>query len=223
MKKTSVLPRWCFRGSVGRGLTTGQDGRHYVRLCLARAVYPFIALFAGAGGCQPNVLLQKNSWAVAGGSGARERPERTRRGAGGPADGLDRARSAPGGRTWRPAAVPGGLWPGVVLCLGLLGGLVGPRPRDALGFCGATTEEALLGPRLTWGLAVWTCEGEARTETSWRGEAFSRGLGGSSLLSLAFGGSRPEYLDWPPGCLLRTRGGARSAAVPAVVVVARGG
>ncbi|KAJ1149900.1 hypothetical protein NDU88_002699 [Pleurodeles waltl] len=37
---------------------------------------------------------------------------------------------------------------------GLLGDSVGSRPCNALGFCGAATEEALLGPVAHRGLAV---------------------------------------------------------------------
>ncbi|KAJ1106736.1 hypothetical protein NDU88_004136 [Pleurodeles waltl] len=88
----------------GRGLTTGQDGRHYVRLCLARgrlSVYCLIrrcwrvrawrALLRGAPGLLP---------------AARERR-------GDRSSSCEETRA--GGRTWRPATASGDVWLGAEL------------------------------------------------------------------------------------------------------------
>ncbi|KAJ1179625.1 hypothetical protein NDU88_004859 [Pleurodeles waltl] len=102
---------------LGRGLTAGQDGRHYVRLCLARgrlSVYCLIrrcwrvqawrALLRGAPGLPPAARERRSD---------RSSCEETR--AGLLAAALARAERRAGGRTWRPAAASGGVWPGTEL------------------------------------------------------------------------------------------------------------
>ncbi|KAJ1136267.1 hypothetical protein NDU88_002684 [Pleurodeles waltl] len=114
-----------------------------------------------------------------------------RRGADGPVDGLVCARRVPGGRTWRPVAVPGG-------------GTAGPRG----------TSEA------------WQFGRVRRRPGRRRAGMVRPSLGALEVCRCSpwlSGGSRPERLGRPPGCLLRTHGSARSWAVSAVVVVARGG
>ncbi|KAJ1167341.1 hypothetical protein NDU88_007733 [Pleurodeles waltl] len=183
----------------GRGLTAGQDGRHYVRLCLARGrlsvLLPYLTVLAGASLARsfrrtPGLLLA-----------SRERRS-GRSGRGEARAGLLTALSAcavcrAGGRGG-PRRLPE-----VRYCvLGLLGGLIGPRPVTHLVFVAPLRRRHCWALRLIWGLAVWTGEGEARTETSWRGEAFSGSLGGSSLLSLAFGGEPPGIPRRAPGLLV---------------------
>ncbi|KAJ1208225.1 hypothetical protein NDU88_003611 [Pleurodeles waltl] len=142
-----------------------------------------------------------------------------RSGAGGPADGLVRARKVPGGRTRRPVAVPEGVWPGCGDTIGgPLGDLIESRPRGALGFCSAATEEALLDPtvHLRSGSSAGRLERLGRPpgcllET--RGSAQSRVV--SAVVVAARGGRKrgdypawrcglrePARTGWCPGALL---------------------